>query len=92
MNGPKPDYIEPADPRRRIFPASWRDAAIRTAFDERAGGVACAGCGRVAGGRRQLRALHCDHIVAFSSGGLTTWENLQLLCRACNLSKSSSTW
>ncbi|NER96676.1 MAG: HNH endonuclease [Symploca sp. SIO1B1] len=30
---------------------------------------------------------NADHIVPFAHGGLTTWENLQLLCPRCNLSK-----
>src|SRR5271165_611931 len=41
-------------------------------------------------GRRKLGILQCDHIHPWSRGGLTTWENLQLLCRPCNLSKSDT--
>jgi 5-methylcytosine-specific restriction endonuclease McrA len=87
MTGGPPSCVGPLDARARTYPASWRDAAVRELFDERAGGVTCPGCGVVFCGRARLRSLHCDHIVPYSLGGLTTWENLQLLCGPCNLEK-----
>ncbi len=33
--------------------------------------------------------LHLDHILAWSKGGETTYENLQTLCFKCNLGKSN---
>lgn len=33
--------------------------------------------------------LHVDHIVPFSKGGKTTFENLQALCSHCNVGKSN---
>lgn len=33
--------------------------------------------------------LHLDHIVPWSKGGETTYENLQTLCSKCNLGKSN---
>lgn len=34
--------------------------------------------------------LHVDHILPFSKGGKTVYENLQALCDKCNLGKSNS--
>ena len=34
--------------------------------------------------------LHIDHIIPWSKGGETTFENLQTLCSRCNLGKSDS--
>jgi 5-methylcytosine-specific restriction endonuclease McrA len=34
--------------------------------------------------------LHVDHIVPFSKGGKTTFENLQALCLSCNVGKRNS--
>lgn len=33
--------------------------------------------------------LHVDHMIAWSNGGETTFENLQTLCLQCNLGKSN---
>lgn len=33
--------------------------------------------------------LHCDHVLPFSKGGLTTLENLTTSCSDCNLGKSN---
>lgn len=33
--------------------------------------------------------LHVDHVVPWSKGGVTTYENLQTLCSVCNLGKSN---
>ena len=44
-------------------------------------GGACAKCG-------SQSDLHFDHIIAFARGGSDEAENIQLLCRSCNLSKS----
>ena len=50
-------------------------------------GVGCPNCFSEFRGLKQLRMLHGDHIIPYSLGGPTTWENLQLLCKGCNLAK-----
>jgi 5-methylcytosine-specific restriction endonuclease McrA len=90
MIGKPPDNLEKVDCRARAFPASWRDAAIRALYDDQRGGVTCPRCKGFFYGRRELRKLHADHIIAWSRGGLTTWENLQILCAPCNLAKQDS--
>ena len=32
--------------------------------------------------------MHADHITPWHAGGKTVYENLQMLCRDCNLKKS----
>lgn len=36
------------------------------------------------------RDFHIDHIKPLNKGGLTVAENLQILCRSCNMTKSDS--
>lgn len=86
MNCKMPRNLESADPRDRAFPPSWRDAAISALYDPSKGGVICPCCGGVFGGP-ELKILEADHIIPWSRGGTTTWDNLQLLCRSCNRAK-----
>lgn len=39
--------------------------------------------------QKQLRLYHVDHIVPLARGGMNVDENVQLLCRKCNISKSA---
>lgn len=66
MIGEPPANLEVVDPRARIFPPSWRDAAIRALYEPQRGGVVCPGCNQLFRPRRGLSLLHADHIVAWS--------------------------
>ncbi|MCC3408394.1 MAG: HNH endonuclease [Microcoleus sp. PH2017_10_PVI_O_A] len=52
-------------------------------------GYVCPTCKIVFRGPKGFKELKADHIYPFSKGGLTIWDNLQLLCYRCNLSKSN---
>ena len=45
---------------------------------------------RLCGARPPAAILHIDHIVPFSKGGKTEIDNLQTLCRECNMGKGAS--
>lgn len=45
-------------------------------------GGKCVQCG-------SQESLEFDHIIPFSKGGATTYRNLQILCKTCNLEKSN---
>lgn len=64
------------EPKRPPIPREIVDAVYR-----RDGGR-CVYCGAT-------ENLQLDHIVPFSKGGVTSLENLQLLCQKCNLEKSN---
>lgn len=49
-------------------------------------GERCAACGEPVA-RSGKNRFHVDHIVALSRGGSNNPDNIQLLCRFCNLSK-----
>jgi hypothetical protein len=36
--------------------------------------------------------LDCDHAIAETNGGETTLDNLQCLCKACNVAKGGRDW
>jgi 5-methylcytosine-specific restriction endonuclease McrA len=89
VKGAPPENLEIVDPKDRCFPPSWRDAAIRRLFDDVRDGIKCPHCHEWFRGRRELKLLHADHIVPWSKGGFTTWENLHILCGPCNVEKSA---
>jgi hypothetical protein len=90
MLGPFPEELEAVEARARRFPDGWKDAAIRLLFDPGIGGVMCPGCNIPQVGRAMMRRMQGDHILPWSRGGLTVWENLQLLCPPCNWTKNNS--
>lgn len=60
---------------------------LKAAVVERDGTV-CLKCGmQTTGAAWTDEAMHIDHIVPEVRGGLTTLDNLQVLCRKCNLAK-----
>ena len=61
----------------------FTDSQKRAAY-ERQGGK-CADCGK----HCKFEEMHGDHKTPWSKGGHTVPDNLQMLCRTCNLRKSS---
>ena len=90
MHNP-PKGLDICDPLQRSFPLSWKQAYFREYFKDELGGYICPICIRVFRGHKGFTQLRGDHIYPFSKGGLTTWENLQLLCVGCNSEKSNQT-
>jgi len=43
----------------------------------------------ICGARRGINSIHRDHVMPLSRGGANTIDNIQLLCRACNLKKAA---
>lgn len=77
-----------------IFPRCniplWVKRAVR--FRDRG---RCVCCGKDLSGAfdcEDENAVHYDHIVSLHEGGLNDVCNIQLLCRECNLSKSSDSY
>ncbi len=72
---PKSSIVPPAAPQVRRPGASLRRDVWRRAHSK------CEKCG-------SAHALEIDHVMPFALGGLTTSENLRLLCRSCNQRES----
>uniref|UniRef100_A0A1D9G858 HNH nuclease domain-containing protein n=1 Tax=Moorena producens (strain JHB) TaxID=1454205 RepID=A0A1D9G858_MOOP1 len=83
-----PEGLSPCNPRLRTFPLTWKEAYFRHNFNSQLNGYVCPMCNRLFRGPKGFRELKADHIHPFSKGGLTTWDNLQLLCLRCNAQKS----
>lgn len=58
------------------------DEDTRTAYEQQQG--ICPICGQ----HFDFEKMHADHITPWHAGGKTVPENLQMLCRDCNLKKS----
>jgi 5-methylcytosine-specific restriction endonuclease McrA len=86
----KPAYLEDCEPNCRTFPDSWKTAYWRLYGGTLEEGYECPLCKKKFKGHRGFAELHADHKKAVANGGLTTWENLRLLCGPCNLKKSKS--
>jgi 5-methylcytosine-specific restriction endonuclease McrA len=87
----RPPYLPDCDPETRVFPWEWKWALYRFSRGT-SEGFQCPICKRTFSGpeRGGFAELHGDHIIPWTMGGRTTWDNLQLLCGSCNLRKSSS--
>jgi len=66
-----------------------RDPSLRLRFRVmQRDNFACKQCG-ASPAKDPSVELHLDHIIPWSKGGETTFENLQTLCSKCNLGKSN---
>ncbi|MEY4730363.1 MAG: hypothetical protein RL020_1521 [Pseudomonadota bacterium] len=76
--------VDPQNLRR-----NGRDPSLRLRFKVMLrDNFTCKQCG--ASPAKQLGVeLHVDHVIAWSKGGETTFDNLQTLCLPCNLGKSN---
>ncbi len=72
---------EPSADRARSI-CKFTDSHKRAAYERQGGG--CADCGRCFA----FEEMHGDHRLLWSTGGHTIPDNLQMLCRTCNLKKS----
>lgn len=74
--------VEPTDSRvRESIPFEMRASILER--DKRT----CRYCGI-----RDVGKWHLDHVIPWSKGGETTYENLVTACAGCNLRKGDKTW
>jgi hypothetical protein len=76
---PEPSYEERENRRNRAPISRTKVIAVMKKSDSR-----CVNCG-------SDQDLQIDHIVPHSRGGTNGLDNLQMLCRDCNLSKGAKT-
>lgn len=79
LSNPKPDDSIGRSRERSAMTPSLRLAVLQR------DGHACQSCGA----RAPEAKLHVDHKTAISNGGKTTMDNLQTLCKDCNLAKAA---
>lgn len=84
--GINPETVPPSPSlnqhRRTPRNINWRLRALVLLRD----GARCQLCGAEA---RNGATLHVDHVIPWSKGGETAFENLQVLCHVCNIGKSN---
>jgi len=71
----------PNPPRQKPSKARIPRSLSKRVFER--DGYRCVTCG-------DHRDLTCDHVIAESKGGETTFENLQTMCRPCNCRKGTT--
>lgn len=54
-------------------------------------GYICRACG-FGGSANYAPFLDCDHVIAEANGGNGKIENLQCLCKGCNINKKANDW
>lgn len=78
--------LQPGEAYESTAPKAWTGSTwweIREMVLTR-GGRRCVRCG-------STEELHVDHIQPVAKGGMPRLENLQVLCKTCNLQKGAST-
>ena len=77
------EYVFSGD-EKLLSPRTFDDSMKRTKLEEQ--NHKCAYCG---GEIPDMKSAQADHIVPWSKGGRTVYENLQILCVKCNAQKSN---
>ncbi len=62
---------------------AFTESQKRAAYEKQKG--VCPKCGK----HFEIDEMDADHIIPWASGGKTTTENLQMLCKSCNRTKSN---
>jgi 5-methylcytosine-specific restriction endonuclease McrA len=76
-------------PTDKPQPRTSRDPSLRLRFlVMRRDTFKCQHCGKSPATHANIE-LHIDHVIPWSEGGETTFDNLRTLCRDCNLGKSN---
>jgi 5-methylcytosine-specific restriction endonuclease McrA len=82
---------------RKENPEAWKEIRQRNEYKRKGGGILPNGAfgtlvsmyGAICGRCKSKTDLTVDHVVPISIGGKSNMENLQILCRSCNSSKSN---